>query len=458
MATKKTAISPHMRKWSEHLANALRKPLKKELVERVKLHTVDTFAAMISGTRLLPGKRAIPYVKAIGGKPEAGVVGTRLVVSAANAALANGMFGHADETDDTHPPTLTHPGTSVVPAALAIGERDGLAGASIIRAIALGYDVCARMLLTLHPVAYLRSGHHAGATGQLFGAAAAAGALLRLDADEMRYLMAYTGEHTSGLYAMFRDPEHIEKAYAMGGMPAHNGVAGALMVAHGWTGVEDVFSGQRDFFDTFAPEAIDRNDLVEGLGVRHEMMRASIKRWPTGGPIQGPMQVLHELIEQHGIEAAQVAKVVMRLSDTELDIVNGRDMPDICLQHLIALMLVDGKVSFKTTHDYERMRDPKVLAIRKLVEVVGEESMRDPQRRWNAAIEIRLKDGRTFTNETKAAKGSFENPIERKELEVKAIDLIAPILGKQKAAALLSALWSLDKLDNVRKLRRLYRK
>src|SRR3954469_5187212 len=266
-----------MRKLSAHLASAIRKPLSKELVERVKLHTVDTFAAMISGTRLLPGKRAISYIKAIGGTPEAGVIGTRLVVSAANAALANGMCGHADETDDTHPPTLTHPGTSVIPAALALGERDGLPGASVIRAIALGYDICARMLLTLKPVAYLRSGHHAGATGQLFGAAAAAGALLRLNADEMRYLMAYTGEHTSGLYAMFRDPEHIEKAYAMGGMPAHNGVAGALMVAHGWTGVEDVFSGPRDFFDTFAPEAVDRGELVRGLGVRHEMMRASIK-------------------------------------------------------------------------------------------------------------------------------------------------------------------------------------
>jgi 2-methylcitrate dehydratase PrpD len=133
-------------------------------------------------------------------------------------------------------------------------------------------------------------------------------------------------------------------------------------------------------------------------------------------------------------------------------------MPDICLQHLVALMLVDGKVSFRTTHDYQRMRDPKVLAIRKLVVAVGEESMRDPQRRWNAGVEIHLKDGRTLSNETKAAKGSFANPIERPELEVKALDLVAPVLGKQKAAALLSTLWSLDRLDDVRKLRRLYQK
>lgn len=460
MRAKKDAISPHMRKLSAHMSDAIRRPLKKELVERVKLHTVDTFAAMVSGTRLVPGKRAIAYIRdiAVGGKPEAGVIGTRMVVSAANAALANGMFGHADETDDTHPPTLTHPGTSVIPAALAIGERHRLPGSSIIRAIALGYELCARVLLTLKPIPFLRSGHHAGATGQLFGAAAAAGALLRLNADQMRYLLAYTGEHTSGLYAMFRDPQHIEKAYAMGGMPAHNGIAGALMVANGWTGVEDIFSGQRDFFYTFAPEEVDRNDLVRGLGVRHEMMRASIKPWPTGGPIQAPMQVLHELIQAHQIKASQVRKVTIRLADTELETVNNRDMSDICLQHLIALMLVDGKVSFKSTHDYARMKDPKVLAIRKLVAAEGDPALRDVQRRWNAAIEIELKDGRRFENLTMASKGSFENPVERTDLERKALDLIAPVLGKQQAGALLSSLWSLEKIDDVRKLRKLYAK
>lgn len=456
MKSTKSVVSPHMLTLSEHLADAIRKPLSKEMVDRVKLHTVDTFSAMISGSRLLPGQRALSYVRPIRGRPEAGVVGTGIVASAANAALANGMFGHADETDDSHPPTLTHPGTSVVPAALAIGERNGLPGSSVVRAIALGYDICARILLTLKPIPYLRSGHHAGATGQLFGAAAAAGALLNFNSKQMRHLMAYTGEHTSGLYTMFRDAEHIEKAYAMGGMPAHNGIAGALMVSHGWTGVDDVFSGQRDFFYTFAPEEVDRRELVRGLGKRHELMRASIKRWPTGGPIQAPMQVLHELITEYGIRAEAVRKVVMRLADTELETVSNRDMSDICLQHLIALMLVDGNVTFKSTHDYLRMKDPKVLAVRKRVQAVGDKALRDIQRRWNAAIEIHLTDGRVLKNKTMAAKGSFENPIDRSELEIKAYDLITPLLGKKKARSLIAALWKLDKMDNVRKLRKLY--
>jgi 2-methylcitrate dehydratase PrpD len=445
-----------MEQLSAYIAGAPTRKLPEEVVERAKLHLVDTFAAMVSGSRLLPGKKVIGYVKSIGGKPEAGVVGTRIVTSTANAALANGMFGHADETDDTHPPSLTHPGTSVVPAVLAISERGRLSGERVLRAMVLGYDICARVLLTLKPMPYLRSGHHAGATGQLFGAAAAAGALLEFDAQQIRYLLAYTGEHTSGLYTMFRDPEHIEKAYAMGGMPAHNGVAGALMVAHGWTGVEDVFSGERDFFYTFAPEEIDRNEMVRGLGRDYEILRGGIKRWPVGGPIQGPLHVLRELIQQHGFKAGDVAKLVARMPDKELEIVNNRDMPDISVQHLLAVMLLDGIVTFQSAHDFKRMKDSNVLDLRKRIEALGDPGLTDAQRRWRCVMEVTLKDGRVLRHQTMAAKGSFENPLTFGEENEKALDLIAPVLGKKRAQDLLAALWKFDQIRNVRALRKLY--
>ena len=449
-------VSPITAELSDYVASALKRPLADAVSERAKLHLVDTFAAMVSGSRLLPGKMAIAYVKSLGGKPKAGVVATRIVTSAANAALANGMFGHADETDDTHPLSLTHPGTSVVPVALALGERRRLSGAAVLRAIVLGYDMCARLLLALKPMPFLRSGHHAGAFGQAFGASAAAGALLKLDAREVRYLFSYFAEQASGLYTMFRDPEHIEKAYGMGGMPAHNGVAGALMVAHGWTGVEDVFSGERDFFYTFAPEEIDRKELVRGLGRHYEIMRGSIKRWPVGGPIQGPLHVLRELIQKHGFKAGDVEKLVARMPDKELEIVNNRDMPDISVQHLLAVMLLDGTVTFQSAHDFKRMKDSSVLDLRKRIEALGDPGLTDAQRRWRCVMEVTLKDGRVLRHQTMAAKGSFENPLTFGEENEKALDLIAPVVGKKRAQDLLAALWKFDQIKNVRTLRRLY--
>jgi 2-methylcitrate dehydratase PrpD len=448
-----------MKELSEYIAGALKKPLPAQIIERAKIHLVDTVAAMISGSRLLPGKAAIKHVRTLGGKPEAGVIGTRIVTSAANAALANGMFGHADETDDTHPPSLTHPGTSVTPAALAIGERDRLSGTAVLRAAVLGYDICSRLLLSLKPMPFLRSGHHAGAFGQIFGAAATAGALLRLDARRVRYMLSYTAQQASGMYTMFRDPEHIEKAYAMGGMPAHNGTAAALMAASGFTGVEDVFSGERDFFHTFASEAgSDRDALTRGLGRDYEILRGGIKRWPVGGPIQGPLHVLRDLIQQHAFKAEEVEKIVARMPDKELEIVDNRPMPDICVQHLLAVMLRDGSVSFKSAHDFKRMKDPRILALRQRIEAVGDPGLTDAQRRWRCVMEIRLKNGRVLEHQTMAAKGSFENPLTRAEEEEKALDLIVPVLGKLRSRALLAALWNFEKIKDVRALRKLYQK
>jgi len=302
---------------------------------------------------------------------------------------------------------------------------------------------------------FLRSGHHAGAFGQLFGAAATAGTLLDLDARQVRHLLAYTGEMASGLYTMFRDPEHIEKAYAMGGMPAHNGTQAALMVAHGFTGVEDLFSGERDFFFTFSKDA-DREALVRGLGTVHEVMRGGIKRWPVGGPIQGPLHVLRELMQQHRFTAADVESLTARIPDKELEIVNNRPAPDICLQHLLAMMLIDRTVTFASAHDFSRMKDPNVIAMRERIEALGDPGLTDVERRWRCVMQVKLRDGRVLEHQTMAAKGSYENPLTREEEEEKARDLIVPILGKAQSNELLAHLWNFEQLPDVITLRALY--
>ena len=135
--SKVAQISPLMQKQSAYIAGALKRKLPAEVAARAKNHIVDTFAAIVSGSRLVPGKRILAYVKPLGGARDAGVIGTRHVTTVLNAALANGTCGHADETDDTHPPTRTHPGTSVVPAALAVAEQHALGGELMLRAVVL---------------------------------------------------------------------------------------------------------------------------------------------------------------------------------------------------------------------------------------------------------------------------------------------------------------------------------
>jgi 2-methylcitrate dehydratase PrpD len=455
---KKTDVTPNMLKLSKYISASASRAVPKKVAERAKLHLVDTFAAMISGSKLEPGKKAIEYIKPQGGTPEAGIIGTKILTTVQNAALVNGMLGHADETDDTHPASSTHPGTSVVPSAMAIGERGRLSGEEVLRGIVVGYDVCARIMLTLRPIPLQLLGHHAAAMGGVFGSAAAAGSLLKLTPLQVRYMLSYVGQQSAGLYTMFRDPEHIEKAFAMGGMTAQNGLQAAMMVDCGWTGVEDIFTGERDFFHTYARDDIDRETLSRDLGKTYEMMHASIKRWPIGGPIQGPMHVLNDLIIEHGFKADDVEKIVANMPDKELAIVNNRPMPDICVQHLLAIMLIDRQLTFKSAHDYDRMKDSKVLKVRSRIHAVADASLTDEQRRWRCVMEVHLKNGMVLKGQTMAAKGSYENALTPAEETEKALDLIVPIIGKKRSAELLDALWNFEKIKDVRSLRALYMK
>ncbi|HYN13777.1 MAG TPA: MmgE/PrpD family protein [Burkholderiales bacterium] len=445
-----------MRQLSAYIAQGLRKPLPARVVEKTKHHLLDTIAAMLSGSRLLPGRKATAHVRALGGVKEACVVGSRLVSTAANAALANGMLAHADETDDSHAPSLTHPGCGIVPAALAMAERERRSGTALLRAVALGYDVGCRLTQSLDAHQFREDGHSTHSFGPMFGAAAAAGALAGLRESQVRHLLSYTAQQASGISCWMRDPEHIEKAFDFGGMPARNGVAAAVMVADGFTGVEDVFAGERSFFVAYG-RAPKPEVLVRGLGESYEIMNASIKRWSVGSPIQAPLDALAELIQQNNLKADEVERMEVRVAHQGANTVDNRDMPDICMQHLCAVMLLDGTVSFASSHDEKRMQDSRVLEVRKKITLRGDDALTRAMPSRQGIVELRLRDGRSLSHHTKAVRGAAENPMTRAEVEAKSIDLIAPVIGKARARTLCDAILGLEKVRDVCKLRPLLR-
>ena len=455
-------VSPLMLKLSTYIAGALKKPLPEPVVEKTKHHVLDTMAAMVSGSRLLPGEKAIAYAKKLGGAKEACVIGSRLVTSAQHAALANGMLGHADETDDSHAPSLCHPGCAIVPAALAMAEREKRNGTAFLRAVALGYDIGTRLNMALHDYDFRDAGHSSHSFGPSFGAAAAAGALAGVDADETRWLLSYAAQQCSGISCWMRDEEHIEKAFDFGGMPARNGVVAATMVAAGFTGVDDVFSGERNFFVAYdethrigrAPEP---QRLTQGLGSTFEIMNTNIKRWSVGSPIQAPLDSLLDLIRAHGIRAGDVERLTVRVAKQGANTTDNRTMPDICMQHMCSVMLIDGIVTFISSHDEKRMKDPKVLALRGRMELFGDEALTRVLPSRQGIVELRLKDGRELRHHTKAVRGTAQNPMKREEVDEKAYHLMAPILGKARARKLCDAVWALERMSNMRKLRPLLR-
>jgi 2-methylcitrate dehydratase PrpD len=228
------------------------------------------------------------------------------------------------------------------------------------------------------------------------------------------------------------------------------------MVAHGFTGVDDVFSGERNFFVAYGPSA-DPEELSRELGERYEIMNADIKRWAVGSPIQAPLDSLLELIRARRLRAEDVERVVVRVAHLGANTTDNREMPDICMQHLCAVMLIDGTVSFKSAHDEARMRDPKVLALRRRIELKGDDALTRVMPRREGVVEIKLKDGRELQHHTRAVRGTPDNPMTRAEVEAKSMDLIVPVSARLRSKKLCSAIWSLERMRDIRALRPLLR-
>jgi 2-methylcitrate dehydratase PrpD len=452
------SISPIMTRLSTFMSAAATAPLPAEVVEKTKHLILDTIAAMISGSELPPGRFAINFARAYKGDRIATVAGSNVLCGPIEAALANGMLAHSDETDDTHPPSQSHPGCGTVSAALAAGERFNIDGRRFLRAVALGYDIGPRVTATLGRLEYMfdshRSTHSISGT---FAAAAAAGCAANLNAQQMRWLLSYTAQQASGLAAWQRDSDHIEKAFDFGGMPARNGVTSALLVQAGGTAVADIFSGADNFFDAFMPKN-DPSMVIDRLGERYEITRTNIKKWTVGAPIQAPLDALESLIKKNRFQPDQVKQIVVRVATNEAKIVDNREIPDICMQHLIALMLVDNTVSFKSAHEIARMKDPAILQQRAKVRLVGTEELERRMPTRVGEVEVTLNDGKSFAERVEAVRGTSENPMTRDEVIAKARDLIVPVLGATVAAQLIKVVFDIENVKSILELRPLLQK
>ncbi len=448
-----TAPGPVITRLSAYMSEAAGRALPEEALEKSKHHLLDTFAAMISGSDLPPGQTAHKFARAHTGEQIATVAASNIVCGPIEAAMANGMLAHSDETDDSHAPSQSHPGCSVVPAALAAGEYFGIDGTRMLRAVALGYDVGTRVTMTLGALAYQmateRSSHMIASD---FGAHAAAGCAAGFNAQQMRWMLDYAAQQASGITAWQRDTDHIEKSLVFGGFPARNGVSAALILHVGGTGVDDVLAGSGNFLNAFQARN-DAGTLTDKLGERFEVSRTNIKKWTVGSPIQAPLDAVDNIRKRHPFEADQVQKVTVRLAPSDANTVNNREMPDICLQHMISVMLLDKTVSFAAAHDKPRMQDAAVLKQRAKVDLVFDEELAKLKPRRVGIVEIAFVDGKRETERVEAVRGTAENPMPREEVVAKARDLVTPFLGAPKSAKLIETVLNLESLKSIRELR-----
>ena len=424
----------------EYMMAARSVSLPSAVIQKGKSHLLDSLAAVVSGSTLKPGKLGCQHARAQGGKEECTVLGTSLKTTPILAAFANGMSGHADETDDSN--SQLHPGCAIVPAALAIAESHNRTGDALLRAVILGYDIGFRFHQAFEP--------RSTSFGATFGCASAAGTLAELDDLRLRYLISYAAQQASGSRAWVGDDDHIEKAFDYAGMPARNGVTAAQLIQSGFTGNRDVLEGDQGIIKTYAP--CDPKKILHELGERFTITSCLIKKYPVGSPMMETVDATLALLSKNSVQAENIEKIIVRIPESGARTVNNRHMPDVNVQYMVASILIDGKLTFESAHDYERFKNPRVLALKEKVQLIADTAMEASGPRFQGKVEITFKDGKALTEHVSNCRGRPENPMSPDEVEKKAAWLMEPVLGKVKVDKIIGAVRQIESLGGVREL------
>jgi 2-methylcitrate dehydratase PrpD len=445
-----TKINPVMNKLSTYMANAGASELPQDIAEATKDHILDTFGAMLSGSRLTPGVDALRFAKFLGGERISSVAASNILLGPIDAATINGVLANADETDDNYSTGGAHPGCAILSAALALGEQQGTNGTRFIRAVALGYDVGMRAFKVVSEGGVLAETHNVVGT---FGAAAATACVARLNANQMRTVIDYASQQAGGGIGVWRqDTQHVEKSFMFGGLSSRNGITATMLVMAGCTGVNDVFSGSGNFFESYAPN-VNQNIFVDNLGKEYEVMNTIIKKWPTGGPIQSPLDAIYNIRQRHPFKADDVKEVVVHVATSAYAKVNNSAMANLSLQYMVALMTVDNIVSFYASHDESLMNSPVIVKEMAKISVVSDADLERLLPKRVAIVEVTFNDGTKIIERNDTVRGSPEDPMSRNEVISKAIDLIVPIIGKSKAYALVDQIYNLEQISNIQDIR-----
>lgn len=362
-----------------------------DMAKRVLL---DELGCMVLGRRLPPGRLIADYVSTFGGRDEAAVVGVPgLRVPSPLAALANGTSSHADELDGSHV-TEGHPGASIVASALAIAEAHEASGTALLAAIVLGYDIGTRLVDAAGGRRRLIKDRHVHSDFlHAYAVAAGCGALLQLSAEEMRHALALAATWSPATPAVFfGEKRHMSKALNCG-VIAHAGISAALLARRGFEGHEEVLEAPDGLADVWMDGEPPVGAFAD-LGQRYAIQDTNFKFFSAGYPIHAPLRAALDLMQGHGLAPADIVDVEVRMTTNSAEIVDRRAMPSICIQDMLSVGMVHGKLGFEEAHDDSLRELAEVRRLREAIVVVADPELdaENPRGR-GAKVRIRTAAG-----------------------------------------------------------------
>jgi len=422
--------------------------LSPELTRHVKRCILDWLGAALAGTAEPASRTIVALVEKLGGIEESTVIGRTPKTSCVNAALANGVTGHAAELDDIHEASVIHPAAPVLPAALAVAERTQTDGRDLVAAVAAGYEAEIRIAMAVMPAHY-RYWHPTGTCGT-FGAAAAAGRLLGLDEESMLHALGVAATQASGLVESFGTMGKPFNA----GRAARDGVTAALLAHRGFTGPVSILDSPGGYLDATSTEP-DTDLIVDGLGEEYEAFNTIFKRHACCGHTHGAIDAVIDLVREHGLDPRDIAEIRVGTYPIAVEVVGGDYAPGtvdeakFSLPYCVAVAATLGSAGLDA-FTQERIRDPAIRELMTRVRVHADEEYADA-RLGCAKVTIHTETAK-LARSVDVPKGYPENPLTREELHAKFRELSAPLLPPERIRKLEKTVDSLEKLGNVLEL------
>lgn len=439
------------RKLAEHVAGLTFERVPSRAVHAFKRALLDYLTCSVAGSRQDESRVLLEYFMEWDESGEAAVVGSKARLACPNAAFVNGTSTHSLDFDDGLTRGSVHPAGAIFPSLLAIAEKIGASPEKLIAAGVAAYDVTLRIASAMHPASQ-RRGFHNTPTAGVFGAAAGASLLFKLDAEATLNALGLAGSFAAGLREYVEEGAQVKRIHP--GKAARDGITCAEFARRGLTGPHKVLEGRNGLFQVTAGGAVDWDCLLGGLAERFEITNVYFKPYPACRHFHAALDAVRELRSREGVRLDDIASVDIGMYEVGVrghDHRHAHNLLDAQMSAPVstALALVYGDVTVNT---YDRVNLERA-EVRRLIDAtnvhIDPECDRIYPGRRGGVARLTMKNGTTLEKRVLDPKGEGENQMTDEDLAHKFRSNCEPIIGKSRCDELLDAVWRLEQATDL---------
>jgi 2-methylcitrate dehydratase PrpD len=396
-------MQPLARQLAEWCAGLAESDISAEAAALLPLRLLDSTGLIVAGSCTDAANATRSLAETLGGSAQSTVAGSGQRLPSSCAALVHGVAAHCFDFDDTFVESVVHPGSVVIPTAVAVGEAAGAASADFRAAIAVGYEVAARVGAVAGRRFHARNMHATGIVGPI-AAAATVGRLRRLSPEQISWAMGLAASMSGGIRAYARDGGWSKWLHV--GWAAHGGITAADLAARGYRGPEYVLDGGSDLYSVMLHgETVDRSALLDGLGKLWKGVLAQFKYYPCAHVIQPFIEAVLTLVREHNLQAGEIAGIECTIAPWAAAIVCEPPEAKLrfageleaigSLPYQLSVAAIERRVGLNSLQESMRTR-ADVAAFARRVTYRKDETL---GRGFDGFVEIRTTSGRSFAVE-----------------------------------------------------------